>query len=248
MQTCAICTHEYDIDISATLRRHLDRSGVDYTITESSEHSLCIDTSSPERMDAFCNAVCNLLASDIAKFELAEIVRALPASHEEKKQILSDAIRYSNHATIRSKILREIKEHFKDSHILILEGFVRFRMSDTLRTWERCVDHAVEEMLLIAEQKELLDLIGSFARLAPTSIEQISIILQEDGSCSLTNDMDTHVDYPKESANSIIDLLISLSPKQIVVYDLSNGNSLELLHAIYRIFEGRVKVYRTVFK
>ena len=47
-------------------------------------------------------------------------------------------------------------------------------------------------MLLIAEQKELLELIGSFARLSPASVEQISIILQEDGSCSLTNDMDTH--------------------------------------------------------
>ena len=37
--------------------------------------------------------------------------------------------------------------------------------------------------------------------------------------------MDTHVDYPKESVDSVIDLLISLSPKQIIVYD-PNGKAL----------------------
>ena len=49
------------------------------------------------------------------------------------------------------------------------------------------------------------------------------------------------LDYPKESVDSVIDLLISLSPKQIIVYDLSNGKSVELLHTIYRIFEEQVK-------
>ncbi|HHT86237.1 MAG TPA: hypothetical protein GXZ61_01025 [Clostridiales bacterium] len=248
MQTCAVCTHEYDIDINALMRRYLDKSGIDYIAIDTGEGQFAIDTSNPEHKEVFCEAVCSLIANDIAKFELAELVKSLPATLDEKKQILSDAIRYSKHSTIRSRLYRDIKKHFEDSDLLILEGFVRFRMAETMRTWERCVDHAVEEMLLIAEQKELLELIGSFARLSPASVEQISIILQEDGSCSLTNDMDTHVDYPKESVDSVIDLLISLSPKQIIVYDLSNGKSVELLHTIYRIFEGRVKVYRTVFR
>ena len=37
MQTCAVCTHEYDIDINALMRRYLDKSGIDYIAIDTGE-------------------------------------------------------------------------------------------------------------------------------------------------------------------------------------------------------------------
>lgn len=244
MRSVTLSTLEYDVDIPELLIRRLRRNGSKYKITDSAERSLTISVYEDD-MDGVIDSVCDLILLDIAQFEIADIVRSQSLSLSDQKLVLIEAIGYSKTIS-RTSVRRAIAEHFSENDSLVIEGFVRFRMRDTMLIWERCVDKATEELLIKIEHMELMGLLSAFVKMHPTRINEVAVIIRPDGACSLTDDSDTHIDYPPDAAESLLSLLISLSPQRITVYDMSDGLSSGLLNSIYRVFEERVRVYRTV--
>lgn len=249
MRSLFVSTLEYDLNISDLLLRRLRKtpSGAswktapDKAKADSLELVIVDDTG----FDDFLDAVSDLLLYDLSQFEIADMVKALPLSLPDRKIVLLEAIRCSKTAAVRSSVRRALKEHYSECDSLVLEGFIRFRMQDTLRIWERCVDKAAEELFLRTERMELMGLLGAFVRMRPARIKEVALILRPDGACSLTDDSDTHIDYPPDAYDSLVSLLVSLSPRRITVYDLSDGLCADLLTSIHRVFEDRVRVYRT---
>lgn len=249
MRNLIVSTLEYDVNISDLLLRRMRESSSGncetFTVAKNTpdtvELSICNDT----QFDDFLDAVSDLLLFDLSQFEIADMVKALPLTLDDQKIVLIEAIRYSKTAALRSSVRRSLKDHYQDSDSLVLEGFLRFRMRDTVRIWERCVDKAAEELLLRTERMELMGILGAFVRMRPARIKEVALILRPDGACSLTDDSDTHIDYPPDAYDSLVSLLISLSPRRITVYDLSDGICADLLTSIHRVFEDRVRIYRT---
>ena len=64
-----------------------------------------------------------------------------------------------------------------------------------------------------------------------------------DGSCTITDDTDTHIACEgcgRAAGNELANLLVALAPARIVVCDLSCGRCAELSQVLLQVFEDRV--------
>ena len=68
--------------------------------------------------------------------------------------------------------------------------------------------------------------------------------MNPDGSCTLTDDRDSRIDYDRCTGDGVMSVLVGLSPERITVYDLSGGVSAGLAETLVRVFEDRVRVYK----
>ena len=72
---------------------------------------------------------------------------------------------------------------------------------------------------------------------------ELQLCLHADGSCTLTDDSEVRIEYVDCSPEGIVQLLVNMSPKKLIVYDLSNGKN-RLVDTLMRVFSGRIKVYQ----
>lgn len=77
---------------------------------------------------------------------------------------------------------RALWDYFEEYSELNLEGFMRFRMQDSLRGFERCVERACEELMIKAECLELMRVLSAFVRYRKSKIAEVSLILNEDAA------------------------------------------------------------------
>ena len=192
----------------------------------------------------WCEAVAELLLMDLAQFEIAYMVNGLPLTLEEKKAVLPEAICMAKRASGLEKLQGELMDYFEGNSYLSLEGYIRFRMQDYRRQWERCVYAAADEMLLNDEYTELLKVLSAFVKLRSSGAGEVYVILNPDGSCTFTDDNDVRIDYEQCSEEGIMSVLVGLSPDRITVYDLSGGRSAELYDNLIRVFDDRVRFFR----
>ncbi|MCE5236087.1 MAG: sporulation protein YtxC [Clostridiaceae bacterium] len=245
MAVRTVGTYEYDADISRLVRRRLKKLSSSLTLREGSgkrtaEAQIETDTEA----DAWCEAVAEVLLYDVAHFELARLVNDLPISLEQKRLALPEAIKSARGVGTMQTLKREIAAHYEENDALVLEGYVRFRMKEVQKAWEFTVIRAVEELLIKNEYLELMNVLSAFVQLQPPRIKDVSVILNPDGSCTLTDDMNSRVDYEKCTGDGVVSILVGLAPERITVYDLSGGKSTMLAEILIRVFEDRVRFFK----
>jgi hypothetical protein len=245
-------THEYDVDIKKLLQRRLEQAG--QPVALSGDNGLVrIELSGEGALEGWCTAVCALLLRDLAHFEMARMVNDLPLSLEEKRSVLPEAVRLSRAmlqgeedapSAAQADVTHMLMAYYAEEDHLNLEGFMRFRLKEVLRDWELCVMQATEELLLQAEYNELMHVLSAFMQLAPPQIKDVYVVLNPDGSCILTDDKDSRIEYDPCTGDNVLNALAGLSPERITVYDLSGGRSAQLAEALIRMFEHRVRVFK----
>lgn len=245
MKVCSVGTHEYDADIPKLLRRRLKRLGWDLEFFEDTEKKSRVEAEIDDQdaLDAWCSAISEMLIYDLSHFELARIVNDLSLSLDDKHALLPEAVDSARRVTGTDSVKRALTEHFADENHLNLEGFMRFRMQDILSKWELCVDRAAEEMLLRHEYFELMGVLSAFVRLQPPKMKEVVLVFHPDGSCTLSDDMESNIDYAFTS-DGVVGVLVNLAPEKITVYDLSDGRNSLLSEALMRVFEDRIRFYR----
>ncbi len=245
MAVRTVSTYEYDADIPRLIKRRLKRLGVSLNLREGEgKKTAAAQLETETDMDAWCAAVAEVLLYDIAHFELARLVNDLPISLEQKKLALPEAIKSARGVGTPQALKREIAQHYEENESLILEGYVRFRMKDVQKAWEFTVVRAVEEILINNEYLELMSVLSAFVQLQTPRIKDVSVILNPDGSCTLTDDMNSRVDYEKCTGDGVVSILVGLAPERITVYDLSGGKNTMLAEILIRVFEDRVRFFK----
>ena len=249
MQTVSVSTLEYEIDVAALLlaqaAAHTGRHAeIDVRPAADGRQARVRLRNEAER-DALCGALAVLLLQDAAHFELARIVNDMPVSLEEKQRVLPEAIKLAREAAAgqtgiesalaeamdAKRIQRLVRAHFDENDHLNLEGFLRFRMRDTLSAFEMYAVSAAEELMLQTEYLELMRVLSVLVRLQQPRIREISLILHADGSCTITDDTDARIACEgcgRAAGNELVNLLVALAPARIVVCDLSCGRCAEL--------------------
>ncbi len=245
MNILSIGTQEYDVDIEKLLKRRLRQAGwePDLGVSFGDEQVVSAEVGSPEELSSWIMAIGRLLLKDMAHFEMARLINELPLTLAQKQMALPEAIRSARSFNAESRILRSLREHFDEHEHLNLEGFMRFRMKDVLEGFSLCVDRAAEEILLRSEYLELMSVLSAYVRMRPPCIREISIILHPDGSCTLTDDSDSRIDCESCSDDSVMNVLIGLSPERITVYNLTGRDDSLLSEALKRVFKDRVKFF-----
>lgn len=251
VRLCSVGTLEYDADIGRLILRRLaaeypGEAGMEKRLSAGRDQAQ-FEVCGEGDLERWCNAVRGLLLRDLSHFELARMVNELPLALEEKRRVLPEAVKLSRSSPEPAgaeSVFRALLAFYAEEDHLNLEGFMRFRMQEVLRDWEICVMRAAEELLLEAEYWELMQVLSAFVQLRPPQVRDVYIILNPDGSCTLTDDQDSRIDYDRCTGDGVMSVLVGLSPERITVYDLSGGASAGLAETLVRVFEDRVRVFK----
>lgn len=246
MQTLTVNTLKYDIDITKLLARRLRNAGAKIELMSEGEdkRSVEITVENESDMVLLSEAVYELLLRDISNFELAQFVNELDLSLEEKEIVLAESVKESRSILPSQSVKRELYDYLMNNKSINLEGFLRFRMQDAMKAFQLCVERVSEELALRAEYIELLSILAAFVSLQQPKIKEVCLIFNADGSCTLTDDTDSRIDYDKCNSDGLVSVLIGLAPEKIIIYDLSCGQSDMLADMILRVFTDKVSFFR----
>ena len=202
----------------------------DLKITKRSKNTVCLHTEAEQA----AKCACDILIYDIAQFEIADIISEFPFDLATKRSIFERAVVISNKAVLRYPVMRSLTEYFTEHSSLVLEGYVLFRMDDTAEIWERCVTKSIEDYL---QECRLRELAGTFFRMISEGGSRIILIINTNSSFTLANDSGMQIDYPPQSEASLMYMLRSMSPDEIVLYDMSDGKNDDFINAVKKEFE-----------
>ena len=146
-----------------------------------------------------------------------------------------------------SETAPRLSAYLQDEGKLCLEGFLRFRMPETLLFWRLCVEEAFSGLLLEKEYEETAEVLRLLLNQRPPRCSSLRLCLHGDGLCSLSDGGELRMEYLDESGEGILSLLVGMAPARLIVYDLSGGARRELVHALMEIFSGRVCLYTGEF-
>ena len=188
-------------------------------------------------------ALGRVLIHDLVTFEMAAMADETPLDREDRQRVLENAVAAARRREDLSETVARLCGYLQEEGKLCLEGFLRFRMPETLLFWRLCVEEAFSELLLQKEYGEAASLLRLLLNERPPRCPSLRLCLHGDGLCSLSDEGSLRMEYVDESGEGILSLLIGMAPARLIVYDLSNGARQELVKALTEIFSGRVCLY-----
>lgn len=152
----------------------------------------------------------------------------------------------------KEKIKQKVREFIEDSEVLIIEGFINFRLKSYIEVIEDAVDKAVDELLIEKEYKDFITLLKFFVKNLEPKKEVVNLFFKGKEILLLDADLKDIKDAEIEKLleqngilskdDILISLLINLSPKKIVIHgEISEGKK-DVFDAILNIFEERVTI------
>lgn len=247
MPLYSIVTQEYDADAAGFLLKRLKENGFeDSCLISRSDKKIEIKIKNDRELHALSRSLCKLLENDLCYFELARIINGFPFELEDKREILKRAALKAKDFRRETDTADEIYKYLKENRLIVLEGYLHFMMQDTFEHWRVCSDIAAEEVLLQKEQKELIKLLGIYTELTETGVEKLTVVLHPDGSSTITDNDKIRIDCDSESIDGMLSMLIGISPRKIVIYDLSCGQCEKLKETVIMLFGERVSCYNRI--
>ena len=229
------------LSIRALLARRMRLCGLGHVeISCRSESRLMLNIADDDELRLFARALSELMLVDLRYFEFARMVDMLPFSVDEKKKILPCALGSAPESD-PNMISERVFDYLCDNSLLNLNGFLRFRLQDVIESWQVSVDIAAEEFLLIEEYNELLQILGLFSDVRPTDGTDVLVILQPDGSCTVTDGDKLRIDCAPNSNEGVLSMLTGMAPSHITLFDFSNGACDKLCRAICLLFGTHVE-------
>lgn len=238
-----ITTEKYDVDLQKLLTRRLTQCSAAFR-TRREADAVCVHVDGADALETLSRALALLLCRDLAYFELAHMVDEMPLSLTEKQTALADALSASRDTAQLRGVRTALIGYLPNAEALNLEGFIRFRMHGCTDAWALCAERAAAEQMLAREFSELLGLLAAYVQTRPPRMEELSVCLHPDGSCTLSDGSDARIEYIDCSEDGVVSMLVNMAPARLIVYDLSDGQAKRLADALLRVFAGRVHLYR----
>lgn len=238
-----VLTFTYDLPLLKLLNRRMSELDCAYAI-EAVPDGAVLKVRGAAPFDAAADALSLVLGRDLRYFALAEFADSLPLSLSEKQSVLTEAIKTAQRREEREVLKQKIADYLTTHRTLILEGFLRFRMQEFLMLWELAVEQAAAKLLMQKEYGELIDTLRRFVDGRTSRVGLLSVCIHADGTITLSDDNDVHIEYVDCAPDGILNLLVNMAPGRLNVYDLSGQEKNRLTEAILRVFGDRVKLYR----
>lgn len=246
MSSWIIQTMEYDVDLDGLLSVRLSESGAPYVLS-SALGGVGVRMEGRQGLLALSHALGTVLIHDLAAFEMAAMADETPLGREDRQRVLRHAVEAAHLREDLSDTVQRLSAYLQEEGKLCLEGFLRFRMHETLMFWRLCVEEAFSRLLLEKEFGEAASLLRLLLDRRPPRCPSLRLCLHGDGLCSLSDEGSLRMEYVDESGEGILSLLIGMAPARLIVYDLSGGARQELVRALTEIFSGRVCLYTGEF-
>lgn len=246
MSSWIIQTMEYDVDLERLLSDRLRETGAPFALS-AAWGGVGVRLEGRQGLNALSKALSVVLIYDLVPFEVGAMADETPLDLEDRRQVLSRAVDAARRREDLSETATRLAAYLQEEGKLCLEGFLRFRMPETLLFWRLCVEEAFSGLLLEKEYGEAADVLRLLLNARPPRCPSLRLCLHGDGLCSLTDGEELRMEYVDETGEGIISLLIGMAPARLFVYDLSGGARKELVHALTEIFSGRVCLYTGEF-
>ena len=246
MSSWIIQTMEYDVDLERLLSDRLRETGAPFALS-AAWGGVGVRLEGRQGLNALSKALSMVLIYDLVPFEVGAMADETPLDLEDRRQVLSRAVDAARRREDLSETATRLSAYLQEEGKLCLEGFLRFRMPETLLFWRLCVEEAFSGLMLEKEYGEAADVLRLLLNARPPRCPSLRLCLHGDGLCSLTDGEELRMEYVDETGEGIISLLIGMAPARLFVYDLSGGARKELVHALTEIFSGRVCLYTGEF-
>jgi hypothetical protein len=237
---------EYDVDLEGLLSARLRETGAPFALS-AAWGGVGVRMEGRQGLDALSRALSAVLLHDLVPFEVGAMADETPLDREDRQQVLSRAVDAARRREDLSETATRLAAYLQEEGKLCLEGFLRFRMPETLLFWRLCVEEAFSELLLEKEYAEAANVLRLLLSQRPPRCPSLRLCLHGDGLCSLSDGAELRMEYVDETGEGILSLLVGMAPAWLIVYDLSGGARKELVHALTEIFSGRVCLYTGEF-
>lgn len=153
---------------------------------------------------------------------------------------------------IREAIFNRVNQCITNSDHIDIDGFVRFRMKTLLSHIAKMVDIALEEYIMKKDHDEFISILKYFIDSQEVRLESLKVYIKKDNTFLLCDKDDKPIENDEELINMfvkenlnyedfLISTLLSLCPKEILIYDSAKSNiSKEIIDTIKSIFDRRV--------
>lgn len=193
------------------------------------------------------DALGEVMLDQASRSEIAHAVEELALSPEEKRIVLPEAERLAQRAfgpKTRERVREKLLSHIELADETNLEGFMRFRLRELLALFAAAAGKAADTLVLRGDYLELMAVLASFARMQPPRTKEVCLVLNADGSCTLTGAGGARINCENTGREGLISILLGLAPESIIVYDLSCGRGALLCEVVSRVFRERVRLFR----
>lgn len=174
-----------------------------------------------------------------------EMARALQAARLIAKGLDADP------ASERNRVLERILDYLYDADLLLLDGFVRFRLKEYLDELTDCVRQAVDDIEVAKEREELVMLLKDFIHGRPAAVEIVHVLLGEDHSLRFVDQGGTPVeagnldewygalgdDIQVDMDELLITALVTIAPGRVVCHRPIHAGDIPM---VVDVFAGRL--------
>ncbi len=222
---------------SARLYRKGNLQFADVTIQESEREQLCQTLA-----DMIITAYQPLLLKELVKKRYYYFTGA------EQKEIYLIAKSYQKKIPWRNLLAKGLNGYLEKNRVILLDGFVRFRMEEYRQELEQTVDRAAEDYLVDREYKEFIGMLTCLAEIQPCLVEQANVKKTESGEYGVFDEQFRPV-LSEETKNTfgsltredkLLSRLITLSPHEIIIHRKQEIENKELINTILNVFGEKV--------
>lgn len=156
----------------------------------------------------------------------------------------------------KGHVLREVAAYLETEDLLIIEGFVSFRLRSYVAHLETTVEQAVDKFMLQKEYREFILLLRHFLTAQEPRIERVHVLVGPSGGFRLLDDAGTTISeqYLEECLieagqkdinrdDLLISALITIAPRRLKLHALPGTDS-DGLRTLRAVFADRLTVCR----
>lgn len=156
----------------------------------------------------------------------------------------------------KGHILKEVAAYLETEDLLIIEGFINFRLTGYVSHLETTVEKAVDEYVLQKEYREFIMLLRHFLNAQEPRIERVHVLVSSDGEFRLLDDAGTAIseqyleqclsDAGQKDINRddlLISALITIAPRRLKLHALP-GMDNDGLRTLRAVFSDRLTICR----
>jgi putative sporulation protein YtxC len=156
----------------------------------------------------------------------------------------------------KGHVLREVAAYLEDEDLLVIEGFINFRLQRYVGHLETTAEQAVDEFMLQKEYREFILLLRHFLMAQDPRIERVHVLVNPDGGFKLLDDEGTSIseEYLEDCLSEagqkdinrddlLISALITIAPRRLKLHALP-GLDNDGLRTLRAVFSDRLTICR----
>ncbi len=152
-------------------------------------------------------------------------------------------------------VLEEILNHLIENNVLLIDGFLKFRLRRFLYMIDMAIEKAIGQLEVEKEYLEFLNMLQYFVDIQEPKEELVNVIIREGDYSLLDKDnnpienglltsIEGDIIYEDISkADILVSSLIVLSPKKLIIH-IEEGEEKELIELICQVFKDKVEFCR----